>query len=105
MNIARSISILANIPNSVPSYTVNRFCASGLQAISNIAESIESGSINMGIGGGVESMSMVPMGGYRFSANSNLVKNNLDFYTSMGMTAENIAKNFGITRKKQDMFA
>jgi len=105
MNIARGISTLASIPNSVPSFTVNRFCASGLQAINNVAQAIEVGNIELGIGGGVESMSMVPMGGYRFSSNDTLTENSIDFYTSMGMTAENIAANFGISRQDQDEFA
>lgn len=105
MNIARGISSLASIPNSVPSFTVNRFCASGLQAINNIAQAIEVGNIDLGIGGGVESMSMVPMGGYRFSSNNNITENSIDFYTSMGMTAENIAKTFSISRQQQDEFA
>jgi len=105
MNIARGISNLASIPNSVPSFTVNRFCASGLQAINNIAQAIEVGNIDLGIGGGVESMSMVPMGGYKFSSNNDITENSIDFYTSMGMTAENIAKTFSISRKQQDEFA
>jgi acetyl-CoA acyltransferase len=105
MNIARGISNLASIPNSVPSFTINRFCASGLQAINNIAESIEVGNIDLGIGGGVESMSMVPMGGYRFSSNKTITNNAIEFYTSMGMTAENIANQFSISREQQDIFA
>ena len=105
MNIARTIGILADLPDKVPAFTVNRFCASGLQAINNIAQAIEVGNINMGIAGGIESMSMVPMGGYRFSSNSNVVQKNIDFYTSMGLTAENIAERFNISRKQQDIFA
>jgi len=105
MNIARTIGVMAGLPNSIPAFTVNRFCASGLQAIANIAQSIEANSINLGIGGGVESMSMVPMGGYHFSANSEIVEKNIDFYTSMGLTAENVAKLFDISREQQDKFA
>jgi len=105
MNIAKAIANLASLPDEVPALTVNRFCASGLQAINNIAQAIEVGNISMGIAGGVESMSMVPMGGYRFSANSSIVENNIDFYTSMGITAENVASRFNISREKQDEFA
>jgi len=105
LNIARTISIMSSLPESVPSYTLNRYCSSGLQAINNIAQAIEVGNIDLGIAGGVESMSMVPMGGFRFSSNENLVKDNIDFYTSMGITAENVASKFNISRKRQDEFA
>jgi len=105
MNVAKTIGTLASLPNEVPALTVNRFCASGLQAINNIAEAVEVGNIELGIAGGVESMSMVPMGGYRFSANSSMVDNNIDFYTSMGITAENVAAKFNISREMQDEFA
>jgi acetyl-CoA acyltransferase len=105
MNVARTIGILANVPYNVPALTVNRFCASGLQAINNIAQAIAANSINLGIAGGVESMSMVPMGGYRFQANNNIVEKNINFYTSMGMTAENVASLYNITREKQDIFS
>jgi acetyl-CoA acyltransferase len=105
MNVAKTIGTLAGLPNEVPALTVNRFCASGLQAVNNIAQAIEVGNIELGIAGGVESMSMVPMGGYRFSANSSMVDNDIDFYTSMGITAENVAEKFNISREKQDEFA
>jgi len=105
MNVAKTIGTLASLPNEVPALTVNRFCASGLQAINNIAQAVEVGNIELGIAGGVESMSMVPMGGYRFSANSSMVDSNIDFYTSMGITAENVASNFNISREEQDEFA
>ena len=105
MNVAKTIGTLASLPNEVPALTVNRFCASGLQAINNVAQAVEVGNIELGIAGGVESMSMVPMGGYRFSANSSIVDTNIDFYTSMGITAENVANKFGISRAQQDEFA
>jgi acetyl-CoA acyltransferase len=105
MNMAKTIGTLASLPNEVPALTVNRFCASGLQAINNIAQAIEVGNIDLGVAGGVESMSMVPMGGYRFSANSSMVENDIDFYTSMGITAENVASKFNISRQRQDEFA
>jgi len=105
MNMAKTIGTLASLPDTIPALTVNRFCASGLQAINNIAQAVEVQNIELGIAGGVESMSMVPMGGYRFSSNSSMVDNNIDFYTSMGITAENVAKKFNISREKQDEFA
>ena len=105
MNMAKAIGTLASLPNEVPALTVNRFCASGLQAINNVAQAIEVRNIELGVAGGVESMSMVPMGGYRFSSNSSMVDNNIDFYTSMGITAENVAENFNISREMQDEFA
>jgi len=105
MNVAKTIGTLASLPNKVPALTVNRFCASGLQAINNVAQAIEVENISLGIAGGVESMSMVPMGGYRFSANSSMVDKNIDFYTSMGITAENVASQFNISREQQDEFA
>jgi len=105
MNMAKTIGTLASLPDTIPALTVNRFCASGLQAINNVAQAVEVRNIELGIAGGVESMSMVPMGGYRFSSNSSMVDNNIDFYTSMGITAENVASNFNISREKQDEFA
>jgi acetyl-CoA acyltransferase len=105
LNIARTISMMSSLPESVPSYTINRYCSSGLQAINNIAQAIEVGNIELGIAGGVESMSMVPMGGFRFSSNENLVKDNIEFYTNMGITAENVASKFNISREQQDNFA
>jgi len=105
LNIARTISMMASLPESIPSFTLNRYCSSGLQAINNIAQAIEVGNIELGIAGGVESMSMVPMGGFRFSSSGDLVENNMDFYTSMGITAENVASKFNISRERQDEFA
>src|SRR3989338_5923622 len=105
MNIARTIQLLAGLPNTTSAVTVNRFCSSGLHAIADIAKSIQVGQIEIGIGGGVESMSMVPMGGNRFSANPELLESMPEAYVPMGLTAENVAKKFGVTRADQDLFA
>lgn len=104
-NIARVIAQYSGLSDEVPGVTVNRFCASGLEAIKNIAHSISLNEINVGIAGGVESMTAVPMGGYRFSAASELVENKPDVYINMGITAENVAKKFNISRNEQDNHA
>lgn len=105
MNIARTISLLAGLPNTTSAVTVNRFCSSGLHAISDIAKSIQVGQIEIGIGGGVESMSMVPMGGHKPSASPELMAMMPEAYVPMGVTAELVAKKFGVTREEQDAFA
>lgn len=105
MNVARIIGLLAGLPNTTSAATVNRFCSSGLHAIADTAKSIWTGQIEIGIGGGVESMSMVPMGGHRPSANPELMHLLPDAYIPMGLTAENVSKKFGITREMQDAFA
>lgn len=105
MNVARIISLRAGLPFNVAAATVNRFCASGLEAVAQVAKSIAVGEIKAGIGGGVESMSMVPMGGNKPSANPYLMEHMPTAYTSMGMTAENVAAQFGIDRKAQDDYS
>jgi len=85
--------------------TINRFCSSGLQAISLAADSVMAGRAEVAIGGGTESMSMIPMGGNKISANPWLVNNYPDTYLSMGLTAERLAKRFGITREAADEFS
>ncbi|MES2504038.1 MAG: thiolase family protein [Myxococcota bacterium] len=105
MNFARTISLLAGLPNTTSAATVNRFCSSGLHAISDIAKSIQTGQIDMGIGGGVESMTMVPMGGNRPSACPELMDMMPEAYVPMGITAELVSQKFGISREDQDAFA
>ena len=85
--------------------TVNRFCSSGLQTIANIAERIMIGAIDAGVGGGVESMSMIPMGGHNALPSPNLVGPMPELYISMGLTAENVARKYEISREDQDAFA
>lgn len=105
MNVARTISFRAGLGNGVSAATINRFCSSGLHAVADIAKSIATGQIKVGIGAGVESMSMVPMGGNKPSANPYLMENFPECYTSMGITAENVATQFNVDRKTQDEFA
>src|SRR5258708_35603559 len=85
--------------------TIKRFCSAGLQAISLAADSVMTGSAEVAIGGGAESMSMIPMGGNKVSINPWLVDHYPDSYLSMGLTAERLAKRFGITREQADEFS
>ena len=105
MNIARMISLRAGLPDTVPAETINRYCSSGVQSIAHIAYMIKAGDIDVGIGGGVESMSMVPMMGYKFSPNPHFAMELPHYYTNMGLTAENVATKYEITREAQDEFA
>jgi acetyl-CoA acyltransferase len=105
MNVARNAALLAGLPQSVAGVTVNRFCASGTQSIAQVAQAIMSGMITVGIGGGTESMSMVPMGGNKVSANPEIMEKIPEVYTSMGATAENIATRYSVSREDADKFA
>jgi acetyl-CoA acyltransferase len=105
MNVARIAALLAGLPATSSAATVNRFCSSGLHAVADVAKAIAVGEIDAGIAGGVESMSLVPMGGHRPSANPTLMEHNPAAYVPMGITAENVAKRFEVTREQQDAFA
>ncbi len=105
LNLARVVAMRAGFPFSVPGQTVNRFCSSGLQAIATAAYEIMVGAVEVIIAGGVEFMSQVPIMGLTPSPNPYLVDHNPQAYTSMGLTAENVADQFGITREDQDRFA
>ena len=105
LNMARQIALLGGLPDSVPGVTINRFCSSGLQTIAMAAERIMAGNADIIIAGGVESMSMVPMGGMSVQPNPDLVNHHPDVYVSMGITAENVADKYGISREDQDAFA
>ena len=105
LNMARQCALLGGLPPSVPAATVNRFCSSGLQTIAQAAERIMLGKAEAIIAGGVESMSQVPMGGYVVEPNPDLVENYPEIYISMGLTAENVAQKYGISREDQDAFA
>ncbi|HQR30108.1 MAG TPA: acetyl-CoA C-acyltransferase, partial [Anaeromyxobacteraceae bacterium] len=89
----------------VPAQTVNRFCASGLQSIATAAERILAGAADVIVAGGVESMSLVPMGGNKYSANPSLVSNWPETYAGMGITAELVARKYAVSRADQDAFA
>lgn len=106
MNVARIASLLADLPQSVPAMTINRFCSSGVQSIATAALSIRTGEMHLALAGGVESMSMVPLGGNKYTANPALFNNeDVAIAYGMGITAENVAKRWGITREQQDAFA
>jgi acetyl-CoA acyltransferase len=105
MNIARIACQRAGFPDSVPGATVNRFCASGLEAIAIAAQRILSGMADVVMAGGTESMSQIPMGGFRLSPNPRLVDRMPDAYLSMGLTAENLAVKYGVSRQDADAFA
>lgn len=105
MNVARIASLRAGLPVDVSSMTVNRFCASGLQSIALAAERIRGGAAAAILAGGTESMSMVPMGGNKISANPWLVEHYADAYLNMGLTAERVATRYGITRAQADEFS
>ncbi len=104
-NVARVAALRAGLPDIVPGITINRFCASGLQAIAMAAERILAGSGRILIAGGTESMSLLPMFGYNFSPNPRLVEERPGLYLSMGLTAENLQRRFSISREEQDAFA
>jgi len=105
MNVARISSLLAGIPHTAAAMTVNRFCSSGLQAIALAARAVEAGECDVAVAGGTESMSLVPMGGQRFSPNPTLVEGHPEAYLGMGLTAERLAKKYGIDRERTDAFA
>jgi acetyl-CoA acyltransferase len=105
MNVARIASLRAGLPVEVSAMTINRFCSSGLQAIALAAERILAGGAEVIVAGGTESMSMIPMGGNKVSANPWLIENYPDSYLSMGLTAERVAVKYGITREMADEFS
>jgi acetyl-CoA acyltransferase len=105
LNLARVVAMRAGFPHTVSGQTVNRFCSSGLQAIATAAYEIMVGGAEVIIAGGVEFMSQVPIMGLTPSPNPYLVEHNPQAFTSMGLTAENVAEKFGVTREEQDRFA
>jgi acetyl-CoA acyltransferase len=105
MNVARIASLLAGLPVSTAAMTVNRFCASGLQAIAQAADSVAAGRAEVAIAGGTESMSLIPMGGHRIAPNPTLLEHYPDSYLGMGLTAELVARKYGVDREKCDAFA
>jgi acetyl-CoA acyltransferase len=105
MNMARVAAFKAGIPYQVPAQTVNRFCSSGLQTIASAAERIMAGFADCIIAGGAESMTMIPMGGNKFSANPSLVGSWPETFASMGITAELVGDKYTVSREDQDAFA
>jgi len=105
LNVARVVGLLAGLPLETGAQTINRFCSSGLQAIATAAGQIAIGSGDIVVAGGVESMSMVPMTGNKLSASPEAMEKVASVYTPMGITAENVATRFNVTREQQDEFA
>ena len=105
MNVAKVASFRAGLPITTAGMPVNRYCASGLQTIAIAADRIRSGASDVILAGGTESMSYVPAGGNKISVNPWVVENYPGSYLSMGLTAENVANRYGITREQQDEFA
>ena len=105
LNMGRMIALRAGLPESVPGETVNRYCSSGLQTIVHGAHAIMAGQAQVILAGGTESMTMVPMAGYKFAPNPSFAQETPHFYTNMGLTAENVALKYNISRADQDAFA
>ena len=105
LNMGRVAALRAGLPVEVPGQTVNRFCASGLQTIALAAQQIMSGMADVLVAGGAESMSLVPMSGHHFAPNPAMAELNPDVYLGMGLTAENVAQKYGVSREDQDAFA
>jgi acetyl-CoA acyltransferase len=106
MNVARIASLLAGLPDTVPAMTINRFCSSGVQAIAIAAQQIATGQMSSAIAGGTESMSMVPMMGHKIAMNPQVFNDeNIGIAYGMGITAENVADQWKVTREAQDQFA
>ena len=105
LNVGRVIGIGAGCPDQTAALTVNRFCSSGLQTIAMVSERIMLGALDVAVGGGIESMSMVPMSGNKPRVSPKMVAERPEVYVSMGVTAENVARKFEISREQQDAFA
>ncbi|MEP6946207.1 MAG: acetyl-CoA C-acyltransferase [Acidobacteriota bacterium] len=105
MNVARTAMIAAGLPVEISAMTVNRYCSSGLQTIALAAERIKAGGADAIVAGGLETMSMIPMGGNVFRPNPAIVDTYPDYYLNMGLTAENLARKYEITREQADEFS
>ncbi|HEX9076384.1 MAG TPA: acetyl-CoA C-acyltransferase [Anaerolineae bacterium] len=105
LNVGRAAALRAGLPNTVPGMTVNRFCSSGLQTIALAAQQIRAGWGEIIIAGGMESQSMVPMVGFHLAPNPVLAQENPGLYLGMGLTAENVAREYKVSREDQDKFS
>ena len=105
MNVARAAAIRAGLPVETSAMTINRFCSSGLQTIAMAADRIRTNGAQVIVAGGLESMSMIPMGGHIIRPNPYLVEHYPDFYLSMGLATENVARKYEVTREEQDAFS
>lgn len=104
-NIGRVIAQRAGLPDSVAGLTINRFCASGLQSLAIATGAIMTGQAEVVVAGGAESMSLIPMGGHYLAPNPDTIASDPDVYCTMGITAENLARQYQISRQEQDAFA
>jgi acetyl-CoA acyltransferase len=105
MNVARAAAIRAGLPVETSAMTINRFCSSGLQTIAMASDRIRTNGAEVIVAGGLESMSMIPMGGHIIRPNPTLIDEYPDFYLSMGLATENVARKYEVTREQQDDFA
>jgi acetyl-CoA acyltransferase len=105
MNVARIASLLAGLPHTAAAMTINRFCSSGLQAVALAADAVAAGRAEVVVAGGTESMSLIPMGGHKIAPNPALLERYPEAYLGMGLTAELLAQQHGITREASDAFA
>lgn len=105
MNVARTAAVIAGLPVETSAMTVNRYCSSGLQTIALAAERVMTGGADAIVAGGLESMTAIPMGGNTFRPNPNLSETYPDYYLNMGLTAENVAKKYDVTREQADEFS
>jgi acetyl-CoA acyltransferase len=105
LNVARIAALRAGLPVSVPAETINRFCSSGLQSVAQASHAIMAGQTEVVIAGGTESMSMVPMTGNKFTPNPYFAIEGPEVYLNMGLTAERVAQQFGVSREDQDHFS
>ena len=105
LNIGRMISLIGLGTDQVPGMTVNRYCSSGLETIAIASAKIDAGLADCIIAGGVETMSPIPFGGWRIVPNADVAKHNPNWYWGMGLTAEAVAKQYGVSRELQDEFA
>lgn len=105
MNVGRLIAQKAGLPDHVPGATINRFCSSGLQTIAQATQRIVTGTADVIVAGGAESMSQVPMSGFFFQPDPEMTEENIGTYVSMGITAENVAEAYDVSREDQDRFA
>src|SRR5205085_4143273 len=105
MNVARAAAIRAGLPVETSAMTINRFCSSGLQTIAMASDRIRTNGAEVIVAGGLESMSMIPMGGHIIRPNPTLIEQYPDFYLSMGLATENVARKYEVTREEQDAFA
>ncbi|HEY1007712.1 MAG TPA: beta-ketoacyl synthase N-terminal-like domain-containing protein, partial [Sphingobacteriaceae bacterium] len=105
LNIGRMISLMGLDTEKVPGVTINRYCASGLETIATAVAKIRSGMADCIIAGGVEIMSGMPFGGWKITPNADVARTHPDWYWGMGLTAEAVAREFGVSREDQDEFA